>query len=174
MRVAIRDGVIAGLFDHTDIPVLYSHINANEPITTYVVVYIDTTDQLASANVSGLTNTDLELTIVASYEVKTQLSFVGKDSGTISYDFLQNIKNNPIVRENLQRKSLNISSASSVRRAPQKREGNWVEYHNMNVTFTYSAISQQLVDIVESVDVIATVIVGNETTSESYSVPPTP
>lgn len=121
-----------------------------------------------------MANLNSELTITASYEVKTQLSFVGKDSGLISYDFLQNIKNNPIVRENLQRNNLNISSASSVRRAPQKREGQWVEYHNMNVTFTYSAISQQVVDVVESVDVIATVIVGNDENSESYSIPPNP
>jgi len=44
----------------------------------------------------------------------------------------------------------------------------------MNVTFTYSAISKQVVDTVESVDVVATVVVGNSETSESYSVPPTP
>jgi hypothetical protein len=40
---------------------------------------------------------------------------------------------------------------SQIRRAPQKRDTKWVEYHNVDVTFSYVVITDQLIDAVEGV-----------------------
>ena len=40
---------------------------------------------------------------------------------------------------------------SQIRRAPQKRDTKWVEYHNVDVTFNYVITTNQLIDVVEGV-----------------------
>jgi hypothetical protein len=78
-----------------------------------------------------------------------QLSFIGSLSGDMSQSFTQNINNNPLTRLELQRNKLGLMRKSQIRRAPQKRDTKWVEYHNLDVTFNYIVITDQLVDVVE-------------------------
>ena len=80
-----------------------------------------------------------------------QFSFIGSLSGDMAQSFTQNINNNPLALEELKKQKLGLMRKSQIRRAPQKRDTKWVEYHNMDVTFNYVVITNQLVDVVEGV-----------------------
>jgi hypothetical protein len=71
-----------------------------------------------------------------------------------------------LVREELQRYNLNIRTKTNIRRVPQKRDTKWVEYHNMDVVFTYAVNTQQIVDVVEAV------IIRDTQTGETQVIPP--
>ena len=111
---------------------------------------------------------DYELSVTAAYEVNAQLSFVGSQSGEMAYSFYQRINNNPLVFEELARNKLGVMRKSQVRRAPQKRDTTWVEYHNLDVTFSYHIVTKQVVDIVEGVVAQA---VYDGVTQPSFTVP---
>ena len=53
---------------------------------------------------------------------------------------------------------------SSIRRAPQKRDTKWVEYHNIDVTFNYTVNTNQHVDVVDTVII--------EDCNGRYTIPP--
>lgn len=158
VRHAVRNTAIAALVDYfpTDTlqnsKVIFSHVNGIEPVGSYVVINILNVTQQGRGMVGTLLGaTEVKtLSISAAYEVQAQFSFVGKDSGDISHDFHHRL-NNPITLEAATRNSLGVMRKSSVRRAPQKRDTQWVEYHNMDVTFSYIANSKQQIDWVEAV-----------------------
>lgn len=151
VRKAIRLGVIAALSDYPTTPVIFSHNNGTEPAESYVVVNILNIEQQGHHSTSTLATEDEELIFQVAYEVMCQFSFVGSLSGDMSQSFTQNINNNPLTRLELQRNNLGFMRKSQIRRAPQKRDTKWVEYHNMDVTFSYVVTTNQLVDVVEGV-----------------------
>lgn len=154
VRSAIRNVSLVALDEFVNPLVIYSHSNGTEPAGSYVVVNILSVDQQGQHTSSGLVEvsiTEYEQTIKAAYEVNAQLSFVGSQSGEMAYSFYQRINNNPLVFEELARNKLGIMRKSQVRRAPQKRDTTWVEYHNLDVTFSYHIVTKQVVDIIEAV-----------------------
>ena len=154
VRSAIRNVSLVALDEFVNPLVIYSHSNGTEPAGSYVVVNILSVDQQGQHTSSGLVEvsiTEYEQTIKAAYEVNAQLSFVGSQSGEMAYSFYQRINNNPLVFEELARNKLGVMRKSQVRRAPQKRDTTWVEYHNLDVTFSYHIVTKQVVDIVEGV-----------------------
>ena len=133
---------------------IFSHQSGNEPSGSYVTVSILNVDQTGRHVSSGLVEANgakFEETIKVSYEVMAQLSFVGSQSGEMAYSFYQRINNNPLVFEELARNKLGVMRKSQVRRAPQKRDTTWVEYHNLDVTFSYHIVTKQVVGIIEAV-----------------------
>lgn len=154
VRAAIRNVSLVALNEFVNPLVIYSHSNGSEPAGAYVVVNILSVEQQGHHSSSGLTKAnglDYELSVTAAYEVNAQLSFVGSQSGEMAYSFYQRINNNPLVFEELARNKLGVMRKSQVRRAPQKRDTTWVEYHNLDVTFSYHVVTKQVVDIVEGV-----------------------
>lgn len=151
LRVGIRKAALAALSEFTNPIVIFSHENGPEPSASYVVVNILNIVQQGHHSTSTLTTEDEELTFQVAYEIMCQFSFVGSLSGDMSQSFTQNINNNPLTRIELQRNNLGLMRKSQIRRAPQKRETKWVEYHNMDVTFNYVIITNELVDVVEGV-----------------------
>ena len=154
VRSAIRNVSLVALDEFVNPLVIYSHSNGTEPAGSYVVVNILSVDQQGQHTSSGLVEvsiTEYEQTIKAAYEVNAQLSFVGSQSGEMAYSFYQRINNNPLVFEELARNKLGVMRKSQVRRAPQKRDTTWVEYHNLDVTFSYHIVTKQVVDIIEAV-----------------------
>lgn len=151
VRKAIRLGAIAALSDFPTTPVLFSHLAGTEPAESYVVINILSIEQQGHHSTSTLANANETLTFQVAYEIFVQFSFVGSLSGDMSQSFTQNINNNPLTRLELQRNKLGLMRKSQIRRAPQKRETKWVEYHNLDVTFNYIVITDQLVDVVEGV-----------------------
>ena len=154
LRTAIRNVTLKALDEFTAPMVNFSHSSGTEPTGSYVVVNILSVEQQGHHSSSGLTKAnglDYELSVTAAYEVTCQLSFVGSQSGEMAYSFYQRINNNPLVFEELARNKLGVMRKSQVRRAPQKRDTTWVEYHNLDVTFSYHIVTKQVVDIVEGV-----------------------
>lgn len=151
VRKAIRLGAIAALSEYPTTPVIFSNSNGTEPAESYVVVNILNIEQQGRHITSTLTNTDEQLSIQAQYEILVQFSFIGSLSGDMAQSFTQRINNNPVALEELKKQRLGLMRKSQIRRAPQKRDTKWVEYHNMDVTFNYTVNTNQLVDVVEGV-----------------------
>lgn len=151
VRANIRKGAIAALSEYPTTPVIFSHSNGTEPAESYVVVNLLNIEQQGHHSTSTLATEDEELIFQVAYEIMCQFSFVGSLSGDMSQSFKQNINNNPLTRLELQRNNLGFMRKSQIRRAPQKRDTKWVEYHNMDVTFSYVVTTNQLVDVVEGV-----------------------
>ena len=171
VRTAIKNVSLVALNEFPTPLLIYSHQNGNEPAGSYVVLNILSVEQQGHHSSSGLTKAnglDYELSVTAAYEVNAQLSFVGSQSGEMAYSFYQRINNNPLVFEELARNKLGVMRKSQVRRAPQKRDTKWVEYHNLDVTFSYHIVTKQVVDIVEGVVAQA---VYDGVTQPSFTVP---
>lgn len=151
VRAAIRRSAIAALSEFTSPIVIFSHEGGTEPSGSYVVVNLLNIEQQGHHSTSTLATEDEELIFQVAYEIMCQFSFVGSLSGDMSQSFKQNINNNPLTRLELQRNNLGFMRKSQIRRAPQKRDTKWVEYHNMDVTFSYVVTTNQLVDVVEGV-----------------------
>jgi len=151
LQEAIRLSAIAALPDYPTTLVKFSHDNGPEPSASYVVINILNTEQQGHHSTSTLVNTDETLTFQVAYEVICQFSFIGSLSGEMSQSFNNNINNNPLTRLELSRNKLGFMRKSQIRRAPQKRDTKWVEYHNMDVTFSYIVVTNQLIDSVDGV-----------------------
>lgn len=165
VRQAIRKGALAALSEYPTTPVIFSHSNGTEPAESYVVINVLQIEQVGKGYTSTLVNELDELTIQANYNVYVQFSFIGSQSGEMSQSFIQRL-NNVLFREELIRNNLGLRTKTNIRRAPQKRDTKWVEYHNMDVVFTYAVNTQQIVDVVEAV------IIVDELTGEVFTVPP--
>lgn len=144
------------LIDYPNSSVIFSHEDGSEPTGSYVSIGILSVEQQGRHTSSGLTDvenldTEYELTTTTANEVYCQFSFVGSDSGDMASSFNQRINNSPLVLEEASRNKLGVMRKSQVRRSPQKRETKWVEYHNLDVTFSYHVVTTEVVDIIEAV-----------------------
>lgn len=184
VRQAIRKGALAALSEFPTTPVIFSHTSGVEPAESYVVINILQIQQIGHAYTATLTSitgthgwslgfgynfsesdASPKLSIQANYNITAQFSFIGSQSGDMAQSFTQRL-NNVLFREELIRNSLGLRTKTNIRRAPQKRDTKWVEYHNMDVVFTYAVNTQQIVDVVEAV------VIVDEITGERFTVPP--
>lgn len=172
LKTALRNTALVALNEYPTDQVIFSHANGNEPAGSYVTISILNVEQQGHHSTSSLTNLNEELTITVAYEVMCQFSFVGSDSGNMAYSFNQRINNNPLVFEELARNKLGVMRKSQVRRAPQKRDTQWVEYHNVDVTFSYHVVTNQITDVIEGITVEGFYTVGETTIQDNFTVPP--
>ena len=138
---------------------------------TYISIDIDSVQENGKGGVSTLTNADQEVLIQADYTIKAVLNFIGSQSGDMSHDMLLHLTKNPVIRERIESLKVGVLEVGAVNRIPQLRDGQWVEYHNLPVTFSYSATYKQKVGIVEQVDVVSTVVIGDQSNTTNFSVP---
>ena len=172
-RSAVRLGSLEALEQagYSTVPVIYSHQNGSEPAASYVVIQIVSLDQIGRNETSTLTDEatpQKHLTIKAVYEGTVQFSFCGSEAPDLAHDFLQAICNNVVITEAYQRNNLAPMRKSILRRAPQKRETEWVEFFNMDVTFSYMVRTTQDIDWVEHVTIL------DENSGEIITIPPLP
>lgn len=170
LRKAIRASALGALTEFTDPKVIFSHSSGSEPAESYVVVNILSIEQQGHHMTSTLaaitgdfgygigmgegygdSDSTPKLAVQVAFEIICQFSFIGSLSGDMAHSFTQRINNNPVALEELKKNRLGLMRKSQIRRAPQKRDTKWVEYHNMDVTFNYIALTEQTVDIVEGV-----------------------
>lgn len=151
LRAAVRKVAITALSEFPTTPVIFSHLNGAEPAESYVVVNLLDITQQGHHNTSSKLDSQNRQTLQVSYEVQVQFSFIGSLSGDISHSFNQRINNYYKVFEDLKRNKLGVMRKTNIRRAPQKRDTKWVEYHNMDVTFSYIVVTQDVVDLIEAV-----------------------
>ncbi|MNQ35948.1 hypothetical protein D3C85_494550 [compost metagenome] len=178
MREAIRLGT-SEVFTQSGftVPVIYSHQNGSEPNTAYCVINILNHTQRGRTQTATFTDDgdwepdyDGELTFggeepftsiltkhlihTAVYEVVVQFTFAGSDAPDLAHDFMQNICNNVVVTEAYQKQNLAPMRKSNLRRAPQKRDTQWVDYYNIDVTFSYAVRTTQSIDWIEHVSIV--------------------
>lgn len=154
---AIRNSAYVALSEYfADVPreealIIFSHLNGTEPSSPYVIINVVDLAQVGRHKTSTLTNELEELSILNTYEARVQFSFGGSYSQNMVLSFVQRIGSNPKVLEELRRNKLGFMRKSSVRRNPQKRETAWVEFQNVDVTFSFAVNTQEVVDVVEAV-----------------------
>jgi hypothetical protein len=172
VRKAIRTTALASLSEFTNPQVIFSNSNGTEPAESYAVINILRINQIGHHSTSTLASistapeafgfdqqwdlhwsesTGYFLPVQVCYEILVQFSFIGSLSGDMAQSFTQRINNNPLSLEELKKNKLGLMRKSQIRRAPQKRDTKWVEYHNMDVTFNYIVQTIQPIDWVESV-----------------------
>lgn len=162
----LRNVALVALSEFTNPQVIFSHVNGTEPAESFVIINILSNTQQGHHTTSTLTDTQEILATQASYEVFVQFSFCGSKSGEMSSSFNQRINNNHKVFEELAKNNMGVMRKSPMRRAPQKRDTKWVEYHNLDVTFSYTVVTQELVDVIE------VVILQDVITGDVFTVPP--
>jgi len=170
LRANIRKVAITALSEYPTISnvLIFSNSNGTEPAESYVVINILEVRQIGQHNTSSKLDSQNRQAVQVAYEVMCQFSFIGSQSGDMSHSFNQRINNNYLVFESLKLNKLGIMRKSNVRRAPQKRDTKWVEYHNMDVTFSYIAVTQDVVDLIEAV------VVEDVTANTIFRVPEGP
>lgn len=152
VRTAVRNVAVKALDEYPTTPIIFSHQNGAEPEESYVIINILDEQQIGHHSTSSFTEDGTELlTYQTAYEIQVQFSFCGSLSGDLAYTFNNRINNSPWVIEEIARQNLGLMRKSNVRRAPQKRETRWVEFHNMTVTFNYILVTQEIVDVVEHI-----------------------
>ena len=161
MREAVRQGTLEALSQSgfSSVPIIYSHQNGTEPTTSYVVIQIVSLNQIGHSQTDTLTDevpTDKKITYKTYYEGMIQFSFTGSQGPEIAHEFLNAIPNNIVVREAYQKNNLSPVRKSQLRRAPQKRDTQWVEFLNLDVTFSYMVKTTQTIDWVEHVVLVDT------------------
>lgn len=151
VRTAVRKVCLAALSDFTNPQAIYSHLSGTEPAESYVVVNILSIDQQGHHATSTLATVGEKLLFQVAYQITVQFSFIGSMSGDMAQSFVQNINNNPLTRQVASINKLGFMRKSVIRRAPQKRDTKWVEYHNLDVIFNYVGVTSQTIDVIEGV-----------------------
>lgn len=179
IRKAIRRAAIQSVIEYFPTEadqnkfVFFSHTNGSEPANPYMVINILGIQQIGKHSTSTLADpTQNIVSVRASYEITVQFSFCGSTAGDMAQSFTQRINNNPLSFESLNREKLSVMRKSTIRRAPQKRDTQWVEYFNQDVVFSYIINTQQVVDWVEAVVIESDITSSSEAEpSDIFSVP---
>ena len=172
-RTAVRLGTLEVFeqFGWPGVPVIYSHQNGSEPSSPYVVVQIISLNQVGRNESSTLTDDAIpqkHLTIKATYEGRVQFTFAGTDAPDMAQDFLQAVCNNVVITEAYQKNSVAPMRKGTLKRSPQKRDTQWVEFFSIDVTFSYAIRTTQDIDWVEHVTIL------DENSGEIITIPPIP
>ena len=124
--------------------VIFKNQNAPEPAQTYCAIHI------LRASARGKPSKSVFLTDVAGnpnvgrhytqqhYDVLIQVTFVGKDSGDMAFDFKQDLAVSQLTNEDFQRENFGIISHTDIRSNPSLRETRWVDSFNLDLELSYS------------------------------------
>ena len=82
----------------------------------------------------------------AYYEVTTQFSFFGRGAGNVAQAFHDKIGNTVLTKQVAARVNMGYMNKTDVRRNPQKRDTQWVDAYNLDVTFSYILNTKEQVD----------------------------
>lgn len=179
VRKAIRRAAIQSLIDYfptvadQEDLIFFSHVQGTEPSKPYVVINILSIEQQGKHMTSTLANpSDNTLLVRAAYEINVQFTFCGSSAGDMAQSFTHAINNNPLSLESIKREKLSVMRKSNTRRAPRKRDTQWVEYFTQDVVFSYIVVTKQAIDWVEAV-VIENAIDSDSgiEPSDTFSVP---
>lgn len=166
LRPAIRSVALVANSEYPTMPTIYSHQNGLEPAESYLSINILDVQQIGHHSTPALTTATEILDVRVVYEVMVQFSFFGSLAGDAAHSFTQRINNNPLVFEELSKQKLGIMRKSTLRRAPQKRDTQWIEAFNIDITFNY------IVNTAQPVDVVEIVILQEEYSGDIFTVPP--
>ena len=172
IKEAVRRGVWASLQDYypthneDTAPIIFSHLNGTEPDDSYVVISVLGVYSQGRGSSSTLTSTDFKVSYSSAYEVEFRILFVGGDSGDMAQT-LSNKLYSPLIQNIFRQEKLGFIRKGNIAYSPVKRETRWVDYHTLDITFTYQVVSEEQIDYFESA--IINGIVENEGGVEVYN-----
>lgn len=149
---------ILDILGYPEVLVVHSNVNSLEPSKTYCVIDILDTSQSGRTNEASYIASETPdgvdmLESMTHYILLTQISFIGTNAGDVSHDFRHNISNNRVCFEEIQKKSFGLLSKSNLRRNPQKRETQWVNSFNMDMSLSFAIRTRQSYDWVEYITI---------------------
>ena len=150
VKDAVYNVTLAALSEFTNPVVIHSYGNGLEPAESFVTINVLSIEQQGHHSTSSRLDTSFKQSTQVAYEAMVQVTFVGSKAGDMAQSFTQRINNNYKVLESLTRNKLGVMRKSQVRNTPQKRDTKWVDYHNIDVTFSYIGLTQDTVDVVEA------------------------
>ena len=168
VKDAVRNVTLTALSEFTNPIVIHSYGNGLEPAESYVAINILSIEQQGHHSTSSQLDTSFKQSTQVAYEALVQVTFIGSKAGDMVQSFTQRINNNYKVFEALTRNKLGVMRKSQVRNTPQRRDTKWVDYYNIDVTFSYIGLTQDVVDIVEAV------VVQDVTANTIFRVPEGP
>jgi hypothetical protein len=139
--------------------VIFKNQNSPEPGQTYCAIHI------LRASTSGKPSKSIFLEDVAGnpnvgrhytqqhYDVLIQVTFVGKDSGDMAFDFKQDLAVSQLTNEDFQKEHFGIISHTDVRSNPSLRETRWVDSFNLDLNLSYSVQTTEDLNWVEYITV---------------------
>lgn len=151
LEQAIRNTAKLALTQYPTTRVMFSHNNTTEPDESYVVINILEIRQIGRHSTTSKLDSNNTLSTQVSYEVMVQFSFLGSLSAEMSHEFTQRLNNNYRVLDSMKKNKVKMMRKSSVRRIPQLRDTEWVDNFNIDVTFSYIGLTQDVVDTIEAV-----------------------
>lgn len=151
VKDAVRNVTLTALSEFTNPIVIHSYGGGLEPAESYVAINILSIEQQGHHSTSSRLGTSFKQSTQVAYEALVQVTFIGSKAGDMVQSFTQRINNNYKVFEALTRNKLGVMRKSQVRNTPQRRDTKWVDYYNIDVTFSYIGLTQDVVDIVEAV-----------------------
>lgn len=166
LETAVRNVCLVANNNYPNMLLNFSHQGGSEPVTSYASINILDMQQMGHHSTPALTNQLEQLDIRVAYEVMVQISFFGTDAGDASHLFTNAVNNNPLVLEAMQQNNLGLMRKSTLRRNPQKRDSQWVDSFNIDLTFNYIINTSQIVGIVEGLSI------EDQTSGDSFTIPP--
>jgi len=143
-------------------------LGKNEPDAPYVALQVIREVQIGAGTTSTLVDTEGNISVLVPYEALVQFSFISKDeeaASNMARHFIQ-FMNTPKVKNIFRSNNLSQKGMSSLRNVASLREGEWVQHQNVDVTFTYSSLTTQQQDIINSIEIV------DEITGEVITIPP--
>lgn len=136
---------------------IVSHQNGPEPRQNYVVINtlnIDATGHADSQrNAMFFQANSMKQYMVQQYEVVVQLQFFGQGAGGVAMGYYSQLSGNSVIREIHTKNNLAIRRRTNLRRAPQLRDGVWVNSFAFDMTLGFAVRSAQEIDWVDSITV---------------------
>lgn len=143
----------------TSVSVVFSNENALEPSKTYCVINILDIQQRGYRDEGTYLTPNPDdadspfLEFIVHYTVLTQFSFIGLSAGDAGMDFRHNLVNNRKCVDIYRAYNFGMLEKSSLRRAPQMRETNWVDGYNMDINLSFAVNTKQVTDWVDTIAV---------------------
>lgn len=161
IRQALYLGV-DGLYRTTNYSptIIHSNSNGREPANSYVSIHVVTLEQTGRSvedfkAIQESPDDDFLTTHFESFHNATvQFSFHGSEAGELAEVFHRLVTNYVEVRMNWARHGLAPVSKTPIRYAPQRRETQWIDGFNLDVTFSYRVHEAKKVEWVERITMI--------------------
>lgn len=175
LKIATRLGTIEALSQagYGTSHIIFSHQNAPEPSVPYCVINPLIINQIGRTEISTFTDDgywveDMDgeinysgddvfqaeqfksLYYKTTYEAQIQFTFAGSDAEDLAFYFHNAVCNNRTISFVYRKNGLSPMRKSTLRRSPQKRDTQWVDFWNVDVTFLYAVVTKQDVDWADS------------------------
>ena len=157
--------------DKNTAPIIFSHLNGAEPEDTYITLNVLGLYPVGRNQVGTLTSTTNQITYLSTYEAEIRVVVCGSESGNVAHLLNHRIAAKPSVIIAASANNLGFMRKSSVRHTPVKREAEWVDYHTLDITFSYQVLSVETVGIIESVSTEAQITSSDGEVDSVINVP---